>query len=296
MIDLSVIIVSYNTADLTLQAVSSCALALEASLLRWEIIVVDNASTDMSVAKLTQYAKSESFPITILENNVNAGFGAANNIGAARAQGEFLLLLNSDTIVDNVHFDKLIQMARETVDLGVLTVKLLLKDGTIDPACHRGFPTLWRSFCYMSGLEKAAESFPFLKPYLGGYHLTHLPLDQAHEIDTPSGAFYLVRKVEYDAVGGFDEQFFMYGEDIDLSYRIKEMRKHNWYRPEQSITHLKGQSGMQREDMSPVTREHFYTAMKIFYQKHYEDSYPSFVNDLVYRAIDYKMKTPPQTS
>lgn len=296
MVDLSVIVVSYNTADLTLQAVSSCALALEASLLRWEIIVVDNASTDQSVAKLSVYAKQESLPITILENNVNVGFGAANNIAAARSSGEYLLLLNSDTIVDNVHFDKLLATAREIINLGVLTVKVVLKDGSVDPACHRGFPTLWRSFCYMSGLETAAESLPILKPFVGGYHLTHLPLNEPHEIDTPTGAFYLVKKVDFDAVGGFDEQFFMYGEDIDLSYRIKALGKSVWYRPEQSITHLKGQSGMQREDMSDATRAHFYEAMRIFYQKHYEEQYPALLNKLVYKIIDYKIATPTQPS
>lgn len=292
MVDLSVIIVSYNTSELTLQSVNTAALALEASLLKWEIIVVDNASTDDSLVKLSEYVKSEKFPITVLENNVNVGFGAANNIGIARCSGEFILLLNSDTIVDNIHFDKLLAFAREQTDLGGLTVKLLLSDGTIDPACHRGFPTPWRSFCYMSGLEKLADNMPALKPWFGGYHLTHLPLDEAHEIDTPSGAFFLMKKVVFDAVDGFDEQFFMYGEDIDLAYRIHKMGKRMWYLPDQSITHLKGQSGMQRRDMSQNTRTHFYQAMKIFYQKHYEEQYPRLMNELIYKIIDYKIAKP----
>ena len=292
MVDISVIIASYNTRELTIQSVNTAALALEASLLKWEIIVVDNASTDDSLAKLTEYVKGEQFPITILENNVNVGFGAANNIAIARSTGEFILLLNSDTIVDNVHFDKLIAFAREQTDFGGLTVKLLLSDGSIDPACHRGFPTPWRSFCYMSGLEKLTNNVPSLKPLFGGYHLTHLPLDEAHQIDTPSGAFFLMKKVVFDAAGGFDEQFFMYGEDIDLAYRIHKMGKSIWYRPEQSITHLKGQSGMQRTDMSQNTRQHFYQAMKIFYQKHYEELYPTFLNQLIYKAIDYKLAKP----
>ena len=100
--------------------------------------------------------------------------------------------------------------------IGVMTVKVVLPDGSLDPASHRGFPTIWRSFSYYSGLEKVFGKLPFLNRAFGGYHLTYENLKKRHEIDSPTGAFYLTRKETFDKVNGFDESFFMYGEDLDL--------------------------------------------------------------------------------
>ncbi len=291
--NLSVIIVSYNTAALTLQCIEGLALALMASLLKWEIIVVDNASTDNSVTIIQQYANEHGIPVKIIANPQNAGFGVANNLGATQAQGEYMLLLNSDTIINNLHFDDLMQFMGSHPDAGVVSIKLLLPDGTMDMACHRGFPTLWRSFCYMSGLERISQTVPVLNMMTGGYHLNHLPLNEVHEIDTPSGAFFLMRKIVFDSVGGFDEQFFMYGEDIDLALRIKHAGYKNWFYPKQSITHIKGQSGKNQSGASAAKSDiniQFYRAMGIFFDKHYGPQYPMFVTTLVHTLLDWKMK------
>ena len=292
MTNLSVIIVSYNTAPLTLQCVESLVYALMASLLKWEVIIVDNASTDDTIAQLNSYASTNKVPLKIIPNSQNVGFGAANNIGAAQAVGEYILLLNSDTIVDNLHFDELIEIADSHRNLGVLSVKLNLPDGSMDPACHRGFPTPWRSFSYLSGLEKLTKDTPYLNTIFGGYHLTSLPLDQMHEIETPSGAFFLMKRVVFQGVGGFDEQFFMYAEDIDLALRVHKKGYRNWFCPRHSIVHLKGQSGMQNaqdQQKKQQTNVQFYQAMLLFYDKHYEDEYPTPITWLVHTVLERKI-------
>ncbi|MBI1863376.1 glycosyltransferase family 2 protein [Candidatus Microgenomates bacterium] len=286
MKDLSVITLSYNTRDLTLQTIHSLKQSLSKTpSVSYEIIVIDNGSTDGSVESL----KKEK-GIVFIENGKNVGFGAANNIAAKHARGTYLLLLNSDTIVDHVDFAKLLKIMHEHSDIGVLTVRLVLPDGSIDPASHRGFPTLWRSFAYFSKLEKLTTKIPGLNRLFGGYHLSHLDKETEHEIDSPSGAFFLTRKEIFDAVGGFDEAFFMYGEDLDLSLRIKQAGYKIWYYPLMSIVHIKGQSGRKHTDVTQKkkTSSHFYEAMRIFYKKHYEKQYPLFINKAVYRILEAK--------
>lgn len=288
MKDLSVLIVSYNTKDLLLQSLSSLTASLKKTpSVSYEVIVVDNGSTDGSTEAVKELKAKE---IKLIENKKNVGFGAANNIAAKAASGTYLLPLNSDTIVNNVDFDKLLAIMDKHRDIGVLTIKLLLPDGSIDPASHRGFPTLWRSFTYFSKLEALTKKIPIFNQFFGGYHLTHHDLSTEHEIDSPSGAFYLTRKELYDKVGGFDEDFFMYGEDLDLSWRIKKMGYKIWYYPYQSITHIKGQSGRKAGDVKKksATNTFFYDAMKTFYKKHYAGQYPAFVNNAVYKVISMK--------
>lgn len=289
MKDLSVIVVSYNTKDLILQTLSSVRSSLtNVTGISYEVIVVDNGSTDGSIQELKKLNGHE---IKLIENGMNTGFGAANNRAAMKASGKYLLFLNSDTIVKNVNFKKLLAIMDERQDIGVLTVKLNLPDGSVDPASHRGFPTLWRSFTYFSKLERLTTSVPLLNRLFGGYHLTYMDLNTEHEIDCPSGAFFLTRKELFDKVGGFDEAFFMYAEDIDLAWRIKEAGYRIWYYPYMSIVHIKGQSGRKAGDMKKksVTNKHFYKAMKIFYKKHYEQQYPRLANSLVYLVLNSKL-------
>lgn len=291
MKDLSVLIVSYNTKDLLLQTISSLLASLsKTSDVSSEVIVADNGSTDGSIEALEKLGIKHK-ELRIVENDKNVGFGAANNIAAKKAGGRYLLLLNSDTIVNNVDFSKLLSFMDERTDIGALTVKLNLPDGTIDPASHRGFPTLWRSFTYYSKLEKLTRYIPLINKLFGGYHLTHLDLNTEHEIDSPSGAFLLIRKEIYDKLAGFDEVFFMYGEDIDLAWRIKELGYKIWYYPNMSILHIKGQSGRKTDDAKKksATNKYFYDAMKIFYRKHYEQKYLRFVNWMVYKVLDAKV-------
>lgn len=285
MKDLSIIIPSYNTKDITLQTIESVKKHLHN--VTAEIIVVDNASTDGSAEVLSD--RTDIIPLLLAEN---LGFSKANNKALQIAQGNYILFLNSDMIVDNVDFKELISYLEKNQKVGALTVKINLQKGGIDPASHRGFPTVWRSFCYYAGLEKNLGRFSLLSKLFGGYHLLHLPLTSIHEIDSPTGAFFLTRKKLMDELMGFDEIFFMYGEDLDLAFRIKEKGYTIIYYPTYTVTHLKYQSGLKtvHSGTQKKTRSHFYDAMKLFYTKHYSDKYPSFISKIVFAVIDFKAK------
>lgn len=289
--DLSVIIVSYNTKELTLQCLAKLQNALMKGSLHAEIIIVDNNSQDGSPEEFKKYAHLHP-NVKVIYNNANGGFGKANNQGLAIADGKYVLYLNSDVFVPETPFlDTLIGQMESHVLMGALTVRVQLSNGAIDPASHRGFPTVWRSFCYYAGLEKLTSRIPGLNRLFGGYHLTYLPLTIKHEIDTPTGAFFLARKDILDSLKGFDEDFFMYGEDIDLAFRIKRLGYSILYDPSFTVLHLKNQSGIKKKNNASIqkkTRNYFYESMAIFYKKHYEKSYPRWISALVYAAINRK--------
>jgi GT2 family glycosyltransferase len=234
--------------------------------------------------------KKASLSLVLVENKENVGYPKGNNQGIALAKGNFVLLLNSDAMIKQVDFDELLRYMGENPQVGILTVKLDLPSGGIDPASHRGFPTIWNAFCYYSKLEKLLGKTPLLGRIFGGYHLLYKNLHSVHEIDSPAGAFFLTRKKILEEVDGFDETFFMYGEDLDLSYRIKEKGYTVIYYPMYSALHMKHHSGIKHTDASvrKNTRKHFYEAMKIFYNKHYKHKYPAFLTKLVFSAIDFK--------
>lgn len=295
-VDLSIIIISYNTSKLTIDCLKSLSFVLKKDKeFHSEIIVVDNASSDDSVEMLKRYTlhvtrNTKQIRFKIIENKKNLGFGRANNLGVEVAKGKHILLLNSDTLIENVNFRSLIEYLNANPKIGILTVQVRFPHGPIDPASHRGFPTPYRSFCYFSGLEKLTQNTFFSKIF-GGYHLTHMDLSKTHEIDCPSGAFFLMPTSLYKKLGGFDEKFFMYGEDVDLAYRAKELGYKVVYYPDFVILHLKHQSGLQSSPETRLkTKKHFYDAMKIFYKKHYAKEYPEFINKLVYGAINIKEK------
>ncbi len=272
--DLSVIIVSYNTQDLTLQAINSVVKAKQPKN-KLEIILIDNNSSDNTVSLVkTKFPK-----VKIIANSKNLGFAKANNQGLRKAKGRYLLLLNSDVIINKDTLIKMIDYMDNNQQIGLSTCRVELADGSIDPASHRGFPTPWASFTYYSGLEKL---FPSSKIF-AQYHQGWKDLTKTHQIDSPVGAFYLLNKKALQQVGFFDESFFMYGEDLDLAYRLK---KTNWqviYNPITKITHLKSSSGLKKgkggrltsEDKQQriITSKHFFKAMKIFYKKHYFKKY-----------------------
>lgn len=297
MTDLSVIIPSYNTKDIT----SRCLDALIQNFstnqsLSVEIIVVDNASTDGSKEILKRYAEEQTnkiIEIKTLFNKKNLGYSKANNQGIKIAKGKYILLLNSDAIVDKIDFNKLFAYFDQYPMVGGLTVRVNLANGDIDQASHRGLPTVWNSFCYFGGLEKIFGDVPGLNKIFGGYHLKHLDLNKIHEIDSASGAFYLLKKNVLSKVNGFDDKnFFFYGEDLDLSYRIKEAGYKIIYYPNYTVLHLKYASGLNKPNhgIREQTKDHFYEAMKIFYHKHYEKRHFWIVNQLVYFFINLKKK------
>lgn len=288
---LSVIILSYNTQETTKQCLDSLIKSLNG--INCEIIVVDNGSTDGSV-KVIQNLKlkiqNENVKFKVILNQKNLGYPKGNNQGLKIATGKYILFLNSDAIIKQVHFKQLFQYLDARNDVGVLTVRVTLPNGTLDKASHRGFPTIWNAFCYFFKLETVFRKIPLLNKIFGGYHLVYKDLNSIHEIDSPSGAFYLTRKTILDKVKGFDETFFMYGEDLDLSYRIKQLGYIVLYYPLDHVVHLKYASGLNKncEETKKRIKESFYQAMKIFYQKHYHSKHPYLINKLIYILIDIK--------
>ncbi|HRN69710.1 MAG TPA: glycosyltransferase family 2 protein, partial [Candidatus Woesebacteria bacterium] len=292
---LSIIILSYNTRDITFASLETLINSLQKTAFNSEIIIVDNASADGSVEMLKKFDKqyeTKQISITAILNKENVGFPKGNNQGIAIAKGEYILFLNSDVMVQDIEWDKILEYMDSHPKIGALTVKVELPNRELDKACHRGYPTIWNAFTYYAGLEKITYNIPLLNRLFGGYHLTHFNLNKVHKVDAISGAFFLTRKTLMDSLHGFDETFFMYGEDLDLAYRIKEFGYLIIYYPLSSVLHLKYQSGLKtgKKKTKSKTREHFFNAMKIFYKKHYEKKYPFFINSLVYFFIDFKSK------
>ncbi len=293
---LSIIILSYNTRDITFASLETLINSLQKTAFTSEIIIVDNASQDGSVEMLKKFEKqyeTNHIGITAILNKENVGFPKGNNQGIQIAKGEYILFLNSDVMVKDIEWDTILEYMDAHPKNGALTVRVELPTGEIDKASHRGFPTVWNAFTYYSGLEKATHYIPGLNMIFGGYHLTHHNLHKIHKIDALSGAFFLTRKSIMDALHGFDETFFMYGEDLDLAYRIKEVGYAIIYYPLSTVLHLKYQSGLKndKKKTQSKTKGHFFNAMKIFYKKHYESKNPFFVNALVYFFINLKEKT-----
>jgi len=282
--DLSIIIVSYNTKEILNKCLKSVYESLKGSKLKYEVIVVDNNSQDGSVELVEKYFTE----VILLKNKENQGYAKANNQGIIISQGKYVLLLNSDTIVINKSIEKMVRFLDKTPTAGVVTPKVELPNGKIDPACHRGFPTPWASITYFLKLEKC---FPKIR-FFSGYHLWYKNLLKIHEIDACSGAFFLIKKEVLKDVGMLDEDYFMYGEDLDWCYRIKEKNWKIYYNPESKIIHLKKRSGFENpnEKIKKRTNKFFYNTMEIFYKKHYEKKYPAIVTKLVMLGIKLKSR------
>lgn len=279
---LSIIIVTHNTKELLTPLLTSIDKSIKYFGKKTEIIIVDNGSS-----KDTLNIIKNSYPdVILISNSDNKGYARANNQGIKISSGEYILLLNSDTILDQNSIKITLEYLEKNHDVGVVTCKVLLPNGELDPACHRGFPTPFASLAYFLGLEKL---FPKSKVF-SNYHLLYKDLKTIHEIDSPSGAFFLTRKKVVKTVGLLDESFFMYGEDLDWSFRIKTSGWKIIYNPQTSVVHLKKQSGIKSKDLviRKKTTTAFYEAMRIFYKKHYEATYPFFVNFFIYTMIEIR--------
>ncbi len=292
MKDISVIIIYFNTKEIIKKSLESLYLSLNKDNLLFEVIVVDNASTDGSIELLEKLSlRYKNF--VLIKNKKNVGYSKANNIGIKFSKGKYILLLNSDALVqEGLKFSSLINYLEQNKNCAGLTVKVVLPSGKIDPASHRGFPTLWNSFCYFSRLERLFSKVPYLNRVFGGYHGLGKDIRKVHRIDAVSGAFFLVKSAVIKKLGGFDEEFFMYGEDLDLAFRIKEANKYLVYYPKFSVLHLKYKSGLSHESntIRKKTRFYFYDAMRIFYKKHYERHNFYVVNKIVYSLINLLSK------
>jgi GT2 family glycosyltransferase len=256
--NISIIIVNYNVCEFLRGALASVRRSLAFGGLQGEIFVVDNASRDRSV----EMVKQEFPEVKLFALQENIGFGKANNLALRESVGDYLLILNPDTILGEDTLPVMINFMKVHPKAGVSGCKLLNADGSFQISCRRGFPTPWASFTKLFGLS----SFFPNSPRFAQYNLTYLPTDQTYEIDALAGAFMMISREAYEKTGGFDEDYFMYGEDIDLCYRIKKAGLEVIYVHSTSTIHFKGEST--RRSVLNEDRV-FYTAMRIFVNKHY---------------------------
>ena len=269
---LSIIIVNYNVKYFLEQCLLSVRKA--ATGIDHEVYVVDNASSDDSIEMLNRR-----FPeVKLISNRANVGFSVANNQAIRVAQGEFVLLLNPDTVVQDNTFKVCLDFMNQHDDAGALGVKMVDGKGNFLPESKRGLPTPWVSFYKIFGLSNLfPKSAKFAR-----YHMGHLDENENHPIEILAGAFMLMRRTALDKSGLLDEDFFMYGEDIDLSYRILKAGYQNYYVADTSIIHYKGES-TKKGSLNYVYV--FYKAMAIFARKHFSGTYASFFNFAISFAI-----------
>lgn len=252
---LSVVIVNYNVKYYLEQCLRSVEKATQS--ISTEIFVVDNASSDGSL----EYLKSKFPEIIFIQNEENLGFAKANNIAIRKSRGEYILLLNPDTLVAETTILKCIELMNNHPDAGGTGVRMLNTNGTFAYESRRGFPSPLTSFFKITGLCKF---FPHSQ-LLGKYYLRFLDENKINQIDVISGAFMFLRKEALEKAGLLDEDFFMYGEDVDLSYRITKAGFQNYYAP-YPIIHYKGES-TKKDSFRYI--QVFYDAMLIFFRKHY---------------------------
>ncbi|UCD06691.1 MAG: glycosyltransferase [candidate division WOR-3 bacterium] len=275
--DLSIVIVNYNVKAFLEQ----CLIAVDRARgdLDIEIFVVDNASVDGSQAMVRKR-----FPdVNLIENTANIGFSTANNQAIKAAKGEYILILNPDTLIQEDTLVVLKKYLDEHQDVGAVGCKLLNPDGSFQIASRRSFPTPWVAFCRIVGLSRA---FPRSRLF-GQYNVTYLDPDTEAEVDVLSGSLMMLRNSVLDRVGYFDEDYFMYGEDIDLSYRIKKAGWKIIYTPLTNVIHYKGESS-KKSEFSIIAR--FYSTMLIFVGKHFEGRY-SFLLRVLLKAGIYARAT-----
>ena len=246
---LSIVILNYNVRyflELALKSVEAAISGMDA-----EIIVVDNDSSDTSC----QMVKAIFPKVKLIENKENFGFSKGNNIGVAIAKGEYICILNPDTVVAEDTFVKLLKFAESKSKLGIVGCRLMNGSGTFLPESKRNIPTVKVSLKKILGNSK-------------DYYANHLSQQDLGEVNILVGAFMLIKKSAYDTVGGFDEDYFMYGEDIDLSYKVLTAGYKNYYYGETTVIHFKGESTL--KDRTYARR--FFGAMQIFYEKHFKQN------------------------
>lgn len=254
-VTLSIVIVNYNVRYYLEQCLQSVRRA--SRTLQVEVLVVDNLSTDGSIPYL-----KERFPeVTFIENNENVGFARANNQAIALAKGRYVLLLNPDTIITEHTLTDFVHFMDEHPEAGAAGAYMLRTDGTFAPESRRGLPTPFVASCKMMGLSAL---FPKSR-LLGRYYMRYLDENEVNEIEIISGAYMFLRREALDKVGLLDESFFMYGEDIDLSYRIMKGGYKNYFVPSRML-HYKGESTEKSSYRYVYT---FYQAMHLFFRKHY---------------------------
>ena len=285
MLDLAVIILNYNTRDL----LRGCLTSLRGQTgLGFEACVVDNVSPDDSADMV-----AAEFPeVRLIRSPVNGGYPAGNNLGlraygfpdvpsaSSAPRARYAMLLNPDTLVPQDTFAKMVAFADANPDVGVVGPKLLLMDGSLDKACRRSFPTPEISFYRLAGLSKL---FPHSRRF-GRYNMTYLGIDEQADVDSVVGACMLVRAEAIQKAGLLDEQFFMYGEDLDWCLRIKQAGYRVVYVPDVTVHHVKRAASSQ----SAKAQFEFQRAMWLFYKKHYQATTPALVDGLVRAGLAWR--------
>jgi GT2 family glycosyltransferase len=272
---LSVVIVNYNVKYFLEQCLLSVLKAAQG--IETEVLVVDNNSSDGSV----DYIRSRFPSVSVIANKDNPGFSKANNQAISIAKGEYILILNPDTVVAEDTFRICIEFMEAHTDAGSIGVKMIDGKGNFLPESKRALPTPEVAFYKMFGLSSV---FPNSKRF-GRYHLSYIPDDETHVVDILSGAFMFFRKKVLDEIGYFDETFFMYGEDIDLSYRVLKAGYKNYYLADTTIIHYKGES-TKKGSLNYVRV--FYQAMIIFARKHFATAGAGLFSFLINMAVVFR--------
>jgi GT2 family glycosyltransferase len=283
--DLEIVILNYNTKHYIEKCLNSLQNNyINKSRYKVTVTVVDNNSNDGSADYLNSIEN-----INFIRSEKNGGFAFGNNLAISASQARYIMLLNSDTEIPDKSssIDELIEVMDKDETVAVITPKVILGDGTLDKACHRGEPDLWNSFCHFSGLEKIFKS---IKNF-NGYHLTYLDLKTPHYIEACTGAAMLVRNEAIAKTGLLDERFFMYAEDLDWCKRFRDNGYKISYYPYTVILHHKYGSGIKNSEkkLSVETKKWFYKTMLIYYDKHYSKKHSYFFRLCI--ALFVRLKT-----
>lgn len=284
--DVSIIILNYNAERFLPKTLDSIRMQKDVSV---QTIVVDNKSTDNSLQLI-----AEKYPwVEVVKRDTSLGFSAGNNAGVPLAKAEMILFFNPD-IAFTTDYDlrKCLDKYKAVDNIGVLTARVnLVVNGKIDDTCHRGFPTPWAALTHFSGLEKLFPESSLFAQYTAGY----LGYDTEHAVDAVGGMFMLMSRDIGEKIGWWDEEYPLYGEDIDFCYRVVELGKKNYYWPGVVVEHYKGATTGMSKSSAKVTSASKETtrrvkgwsiqAMEIFYRKHYIKKYPALLNWLVMLGI-----------
>ena len=295
-IKLSIVILNYNTKNITIEAIKSIETNYpdEVQSGEYEIIVADNDSPDDSIQLFNEYEKHTKIKSFIIcDNKKNLGFSKGNNLAIKLAHGKYILILNPDTLVPPGTLNFILDFIQSHADAAAVTCKIISPTGELDKNCLRGFPTPWNAFCHFSGLSSLFPASRFFSGYLqSGWR----DISKTQQVDAIEGAFMLIPKIIGDKIGWFDEDYFFYGEDLQLCYDIHKAGCQIYYIPDVYITHYGGvSSGIKKQSEKITTagietkrqvQGYRFDAMRIFFQKNYSRKYPKFLTKLIIIAIN----------
>lgn len=271
--NLSICMVSLNCWPVLENCIES--IRASSSLGSYEIIIVDNASDDDTVRKIKHYYPE----VKLIQNSNNIGFTAANNQAINDSCGEYILWLNTDTVLMPDALNKMYQFMDAHPNCGIVGPKVLNSDGSFQPQCRRGMPTPFSSLCYFLKMDRLWPNNPKYNQYL----LSYLPIDEPSEVVAVSGCCLMARRAVWNDIGPLDEDIFGFGEDIDWCIRAKKAGWEVWYNPNAVITHLKGQGGAHSKPYLKAVGIH--QAMWVFFRKHLKINSPWYMPPIVFAGI-----------